>query len=329
MEKRKKTETVSIIGLDRISGSIGLVLRKSSLGLTVMGYSDDQGVSNKAKELNVVDKVMNNLVKTAAAADIVILNTPLTQQEETIQIIGDVVKDHALIIDITSLKGPGIRWANKHLQQGHYVGVSPVLSADFLEDARMDLEAATVNLYKDSVFCIMPSPSADPEAVQTAVNLGRLLGATPFFLDADEYDSLVHGIETIPGLLAGALFSSVKQSTGWRDILRFAGLPFAQATAALDDEDLVELTRHDKEATLRWLDALLSELQSVRRLVAEGDEERLTLIFEDLAFQRSKWLVERKRNDWNEAQSSSELTNFSVSSQLFGFGRRRKKKNES
>lgn len=324
-----KTETVSIIGLDRISGSIGLVLKKSSLGLTVIGYSDDTDVSNAAKELNVVDKVMNNLVKTAAAADIVILNTHLTQQKETIQLIGDVVKDHALIIDITSLKGPGIRWAKKYLRQGHYVGVSPVLSADMLADTRRDIGAATVNLYKDSVFCIMPSPSADPDAVQTAVNLGRLLGATPFFLDADEYDSLVHGIETIPGLLAGALFSSVKQSTGWRDILRFAGLPFAQATAALDDDDLVELTGHDKEATLRWLDALLFELQSVRRLVAEGDEERLTLILEDLVYQRSKWLVERKRNDWNEEQSPSELANFSLSSQLFGFGRRRKKKNGS
>lgn len=324
-----KAETVSIIGLDRISGSIGLVLRNSSLGLTVIGYSDDPDISNTAKELNVVDRIMRKMVKAAAEADIVILNTSLRQQEETIQLIGDVVKDHALIIDLTSLKGPGIRWAKEYLQQGHYVGVSPVLSADLLADSSRDIEAATVNLFKDSVFCIMPSPSADPDAVQTTVNLGRLLGATPFFLDADEYDSLVHGIATIPGLLAGALFGSVKLSTGWRDILRFAGLPFAQATAALDDEDLAELTGHDKEATLRWLDALLSELQSVRRLVADGDEERLTLILEELVFERQKWLVERQRNDWSEGESSSEFANYSLSSQLFGFGRKRKKKKES
>jgi hypothetical protein len=118
----------------------------------------------------------------------------------------------------------------------------------------------------------------------------------------------------------------VTKSTGWRDILRFTGLPFALATASLNNPDLVQLTFHDKEATLRWLDGVLQELQEVRRLVAEGDQERMELIFEDLEVSRTRWLHERAKNEWTEDVTPKNFSEFSFSGQMFGaFGRRGRK----
>jgi prephenate dehydrogenase len=325
-----KAQTVSILGLGRIGTSIGLALKASGFELDIVGYDEDREVGRQAKEIGAIDKTNWNLLNAATMSDIVVLTLPFKELENSLAIFGDDLSPHSLVIDLGSLKGPGLKWADRYLKQGHYVGASLVLSADKLTDSRLTIDAADADLFKDSVYCVMPSPSADPKAVETAVNFGRLLGATPFFLDPHEYDSLMHGVETGPGLLSAAMFLAVQQSTGWRDILRFAGLPFALATTGLDSQDLAHLALQDKDASLRWLDGVIKELGEVRRWVAEGDLERLELILDELAIERAKWLHSRAKNDWSEDIDRPDLTQMGgIGGQLFGmFGRRGGDKSE-
>jgi len=322
-----KTEIVTIIGLDRISGSIGLGIQATDLELTITGSDQDKDISAQAKEMGVVNKLNSNPVKAAAEADILILNVPLAEHERMIEAIAPVVRDHTLIVDLSRLKGPGLKFASQYLVQGHYVGVIPVLGAKILTDGRFGIEAAQADLFKQSLFCIMPSPKADTKAVETTVNLGRILGASPFFIDSMEYDSLVQGLETAPGLLAAAMFRAVRISSGWRDMLKFAGLQFSLSTGSLETPDLVDLAYHDKVATLHWLDEVINELREVRTWIADGDKERATLLLDELAHEREMWLSERQRNDWNEIESA-DYSRTGVMSQLFGFrtGKKDKKK---
>jgi hypothetical protein len=78
---------------------------------------------------------------------------------------------------------------------------------------------------------------------------------------------------------------------------------------------------NDKEATLRWMDATLAELQVMRRLVAEGDQERLSLVLEDVDSDRYRWLDERTRNAWTDDTSMSDIGGVNIGAQLFGFRR--------
>lgn len=320
-----QTETVSIIGLDRISASIGLGLQTNDLGLTIIGSDQESSAREQAKQLGAVTKLVGNPVSAAAAADILILNVSFAEQESMIEAVAGNIRDHVLIIDLAKLKSPGLKWAEKYIQQGHYVGASPVLAAESLLDGRFGVEAARSDLFKQSVFCIMPSAKADPKAVEIAVNLGRILGATPFFLDPMEYDSLVQGVETTPGLLAAAMFRAVTRSTGWRDMLRFAGLQFSLSTASLDSPDLIQLALHDQTTSLRWLDAVIAELEAMRRLIADGDPERVALILDELSHDRQRWQFERQNNDWTEAEGP-DLGGMSFARQLFGFGPKNKDK---
>ncbi|MCI0578629.1 MAG: prephenate dehydrogenase/arogenate dehydrogenase family protein [Chloroflexi bacterium] len=313
-----KAETLTIIGLDRIGVSVGLALHEAKAELLVVGHDKEREVARKAQEMGAVDRVEWNLINAAAAADILVLSVPLAELENMLQVIGDDVKPHALVVDLAGLKGPALQWADKHLLRGHYVGASPVLAAAVLEDGG---QTARADLFKQSVFCLAPSAKAESKAVETAVNLGLILGATPFFLDPYEFDSLVQGVEVAPGLLGAAMFRAVTQSPGWRDILRFAGRPFAQVTGLMDDADLASLAFHDQAATLRWLDAALEELKVVRRWVADGDAENLKLFLDDLLVQRDRWLKERVENDWDEKVETPDLSTMSIGSQLFGLGR--------
>jgi len=324
-----KTSMVGIIGLDKATASIGMVLRASELGLSVLGFVKGKKEATAARNIGAVDETTGNLVKVAQSADILIINTPVSEHDVTLEVVGQDIRDHTLIIDLSSLKGAGLKSADKHIKEGHYIGAYPVLSAAMMSDGHRGIEAAHSSMFKRSIFCILPSAKADPKAVETAVNLGRILGATPYFLDAYEFDSLMQGIETIPGLVAAALFRSVSQATGWRDLLRFAGLDFALSTAALESPDIAALAMNDKDSTLRWLDGALSELQVMRRLVAEGDEERLSLILEDVLFDRQRWIEDRTRNAWaGEDSESAEYGAVGIGAQLFGFRRGSSKKDK-
>ena len=300
-----KTQTITIIGLDRLGASIGLALKNSSLEAMVVGHDADPAKAKTAKEMVLaIDQVEWNLLNAVRKADILVITSQLADLERVLAAIGSELQPHTLVLDFSSMKRLGLDLAERHLHQGHYVGAVPVLAAPYLADGRSSPNAATPDLFKNSAFCLMPSPNADPQAVETAVNFGLLLGALPYFIDPDEYDSLVQGSETLPALVSLAMFNTVQKATGWRDMLRFAGLPFTLATVALENERDISLhALQNREATLRWLDAMMDELKMVRRLIYEENDEVLTALTEQLAAEREKWLDSRQKNDWDERKS--------------------------
>ena len=296
-----KTRNITVIGLGRTGTSVGLALKRAIRDVTIVGHDANQERMQVAQSLGAFDAVQSSLGRAAAAADILIITLPADQLENTLAAVGDRVQEHALVLDLSPLKAAGQEWAHTYLRQGHFVGAAPVLAASALEDGRRGPEAARADLFQNSLICLVPSPMADPQAVETAVTLGSLLGAKPFFLDAAEYDSLVKGVETLPGLVAAAVFRSVTRSTGWRDMLRFAGLPFAVSTSALQDEsEIAVMALHDRDATLRWLDAVLAELEEIRQWVAGQETERLSAFLSHMQAERESWLAERRENDWEE-----------------------------
>ncbi|WP_420641930.1 prephenate dehydrogenase [Candidatus Leptofilum sp.] len=300
-----KTQTITIIGLDRIGASIGLAIKKSPLDVTIIGHDPNEEKGQAAlNAVQAIDKFEGNLVYAARKADILVITAQIADIQSILQVIGTEVQPHTLVIDLSSLKRLGLDWAKRHLQQGHYVGAVPVLAADYLADGRSQTSSASADLFQNSAFCLMPSPKADPQAVETAVNFGIVLGALPYFVDPDEYDGLMQGTETLPALVSLAMFSALQQSIGWRDMLRFAGQPFALSTLSLEqDRDIAHHALQNKQATLRWLDALMAELKAVRRLVHDEEAEILAALAEQMGIERDKWLDSRQKNDWDERQS--------------------------
>ena len=313
-----KAQTVTIIGMDRVGASIGLALQQSPLALTVIGNDRDHNLARAAEAVKAINQPQRNLARAAGMADILVIAVPFAELEETLRIVGEAVQEHTLILDLSGLKKPGLAWAQQYLRQGHYVGASLVLAADALADGRSDTELADPALFQNSVLCVMAAVDVEPAAVETAVNFGRLLGAAPYFVDVAEYDNLIQGTETLPGLAAAAMFGAVHQAGGWRDMLRFAGLPFALTTLPLNTgADIARLALNDKEATLRWLNALVDEMHQVRQWVYEGEEELLAAQLEALQLERDRWLRERAKNDWLE-DKGTDLSDVSFTSHLFG-----------
>lgn len=324
-------KNLSIIGLGRIGASIALAVKESSFEVELIGYDESRTVSREAQILNVVDRIESNLRNLAENADILVLAVSYDALKRIMPVIGDVLQEHCLLLDFTELKGPALKLAEQHMIEGvgHYIGASPIFATTWLVDGRDDVASASGDLFDKSVFCLMPSAKADPEAVETAVNFGYLIGAVPYFVDAMEYDSLQTGVQTVPGLLGAALFSSISKSTGWRDMLRFASVPFAMSTQPLSERtDLAHEAFTNKIATLRWLDSVILELNMLRQQVYEGEEDILAATLEGLADERAKWLRDRQKNDWVEGDDSDIDTSLGVSRFLGIFGQKSKKEKE-
>lgn len=324
-----KTQTISIIGLRRTGLSVALALKANTPDFTIVGHDSDNQLLQQAEKVHgAIDKSERNLMRAAAVGDIVVLAVPATQLEHTLDVIGTDLQEHALVIDLSPLKGQGLKWAEKYLRQGHYVGARPVFSAATFADGGAGARTANADLFKDSLLCVMPAANVEPKAVDTAVKFGLLIGAKPYFVDPQEYDNLVQGVDSLPGLTGAAIFRALHGATGWRDMLRFADLPFYLTTEALEDYgDLTLQVFNDRDATLRWLDALSSEITELRRWIRDGDQESVSALLESINQDREAWLRERRKNDWNEVEEPK-VDRISLSQHLLGGFARRTKKNE-
>ncbi|MEM7334800.1 MAG: prephenate dehydrogenase/arogenate dehydrogenase family protein [Chloroflexota bacterium] len=314
-----KTQTITIIGLDLIGLSMGMALKKAPFEATIVGHDSDRDKLNAAKSLQAIDIEEWNLVTSIIKADIIILNVPISEVELTLEAMGEDVQAHTLILDLSPQKALPAKWAKSYLKRGYYVGALPVFSVGALQDGRSPEEVAHPDIFRNSVFCLMPTADVDPEAVETAVNVGLLVGALPFFIDPVEYDSLMQGVQFIPGLLSAALFGAVKESAGWRDILRYAARPFAMATQPLNRAtESALLATQDKSATLRWLDAVIKELVQIRQFVAKGDGDLLQSILAERNLEREKWLKSREKNAWAEESKIKTVPVPGMADQIMG-----------
>jgi Prephenate dehydrogenase len=117
------------------------------------------------------------------------------------------------------------------------------------------------------------------------------LGATPFFIDAQEHDNLVTGISHLPLLLSAALVSATAKDTSWRKMSKLAASGYRDLTrlASGNPEVNAHICLSNQEAILRWIDKFNEELGRYRRLVSEGDE-RLEQALTEANEARREWL---------------------------------------
>jgi hypothetical protein len=145
-------------------------------------------------------------------------------------------------------------------------------------------------------------PHGTPQsAIDVAVSLSRLLGATAFFLDPGELDSACAATESLPLLFTAALMHMSAAQPGWRDARRFTGRTFARATGLLADlnaRPAAHWLAISGPSLAPKLEALIAELGDWRAALAAGDEEAVTRRLSAASDAHTAWLGARRRGEW-------------------------------
>ncbi len=323
---------ITIIGLGHIGASIGLALSDRKETLLRVGNDIDPATARQAKKINAVDKVLFNLPRAVRDADLVVLAIPLDQVRETLSYIVEDLKENAVVLDMSPVKSIVLKWVDEMLPANrHYVGLNPLLNPAYLLENRRGIEAAEADLFRGGAMAIVTPPGVHSGALQMAVDLTGMLGASPLFADAMEVDSFMAATHILPHVLATALLSSTVNRPGWQDGRRFAGRAFTQATAPLalmePPEALMDACLTNNQNVGRVIDGVIESLQTLKARIVEQEADSLAEDFKQATAERADWWRQRNLGEQEGVGAHrSEMPSVSetFSGMLFGsLGRKR------
>lgn len=330
----------TLLGLNRYTASFGLALReysqqpKSRLQFVITGFDDDREKMKQAQQMGAVDDLNNRMGPAVRSADFVLLSQPPDNLPFTYEVIGDLLKPGAVVLDMSFHKVDVSALARQFfleengVKRAYLVNVHPLVHSDYLLDPRQELSAAAADLFKNNDLLIAPEPNTPEEAVKLAADLAEILSMTPRFVDPAEYQSLVDFTENLPVLMAMLMFAGLQGSSGARELERSINPTFAlmmQHLRFLNAKDVQQLWQHNRQSTLRHLDAISASLERLRDAFEQDDPAALKQFVESTLNAYSVWERQRATGEWEKLPMSAAVSSrASLLTGLFGFGGRKK-----
>jgi prephenate dehydrogenase len=194
------------------------------------------------------------------------------------------------------------------------------------------LEAADADMFRGATWVVCPSVTASDTSIRNVLGIIAATNAEAFFVDPVEHDSYVAGISHLPFVVAATLVDTVTTDASWRDMSSLASSGFRDTTRlALGSPQMHrDILMTNREAVLRWVDQLQSNLSRMRDVLA-GDEqqasEELLAFFTRAQDERAKAEVTASRSTEQKIGDGADPgTMGEQMSRMFlgGFGRRKK-----
>jgi prephenate dehydrogenase len=246
-----------------------------------------------------------------------------------LEAIGPELRPGCVVLDTATIKESVLGWAAAALPDGvHFVGGDPLpgpaaAGLSGVDDARADL-------FENGLFCVVPSPSANEEAVKLAIDLVQILGAKPLFLDAVEHDGLVAAVDHLPAILALALTEAVVDQPAWRELRKVAGASMEAGTKMAATDPIAHGTTSvaNRDNLIRWIDTYMTSLSSIRSALETAEPEEMAERFQTAVKERAKWLHDWAGGDWFEGPRTEMPSRSSLLDSLVGTFWRRKPRKE-
>jgi len=280
-------DTVCIVGVGLIGGSLGIAMRERGLARQVVGLVRREETINAAFQRGAVDNATTNLEEAARGADMVFLASPVGQIQPLCEQLGPVVRAGALVTDAGSTKADIVEGCSKIFgQKANFIGGHPMAGSE-----RTGVEHASASLFEGAVWILTPTPQTPDLATRKMVKLIEGLGARPLVMDAAAHDALVAVTSHLPHITAAALvhlFTACQETHeqapqlvagGWRDSTRIA---------AGSPEMWRDISLANAPAITQQLDQLIMQLQLLRDMLTRQDAEQIFGWFEAASIARRK-----------------------------------------
>jgi prephenate dehydrogenase len=265
-------ETICIIGLGLMGGSLALALREAT-GATacIVAVARKPDVLAEALAAGAIDRGTLNLAEGVSGAQTVILATPVRTILRLLPKVGESAGPGTFVLDLGSSKSQ-ICAAMAALPAGLLpIGGHPMCGKEVAGFA-----SAEAGLFRDRPFVLCPLPRTDPEALHRAVALAKSIGARPIVLDPAVHDRAVAGVSHLPYAAAAALVNCVAAaedpvawslaSSGFRDTSRLAGS---------DADMMLDILLTNRAAVVDWLERYAGQLDELKAALAAGNDVRL------------------------------------------------------
>jgi prephenate dehydrogenase len=282
-----KGGTLAVVGVGLMGGSLGLAARRAGVG-EVLGVSRSRETLDLALERGAITAACASVEEAAAAADLVVVATPVRLVVEHVRAALRAAGPGTLVTDVGSTKGPLMR-ALTPAEQRRCVGGHPLCGSETAGVAN-----ARPTLYEGATYFLTPGAHVDPEAYGRLYGFIGDLGARPVAIDPEEHDRLMALMSHLPHVLANVLMTQAGQHTGSRDALLSAGPSFRDLTRIAGSNRRVwsDIFLDNRAALLAALASFQEGLQEVLEALAAADPERVGDTIARAASHRERMLVE-------------------------------------
>jgi prephenate dehydrogenase len=259
-----KIQTLTIVGVGLIGGSIGLAARRRGLAAHVLGVGRQHQSLERARAVGAIDEASLDLAAAVRRADVAVFCTPVDRIAEQVLAAAPGCAPGTLLTDAGSTKAAIVARLDGRLPDGvAFVGSHPLAGSE-----KRGPEHADANLFEGRLTVVTPGPGTDPAAVERTVAFWRALGSHVQIMPPEEHDRAVALTSHLPHLLAAALAGILPDelrevtATGFRDTTRVAAGDPALWTAILS---------HNRGAVLRALGLLTGRLDEFRAALEAED----------------------------------------------------------
>jgi prephenate dehydrogenase len=320
------TLALGILGLDRMSTSVGLALKRygktGKYQFEIAGYDTRSANEKSAQKEGAIDRIEKTPEATVRDKHIVIMNLPYEDTRNAYRKIASHLREGVVILDASPLKTPSYEWGQQYLQGDfHIVGITPMINPRYLHESDTQASVASEDYFDNATFLITPAPEALEEAIDLAYNFGQLLGSKPRFIDPHDHDNLLAQTEQLPRILGLALYYNLMRSEGWSDMQWFTNHNFGVLTRFLKDEHpdgLRDEMMGNREVLALVLDKMIATLQEMRGLLRQNDRDGLEATLVSVAQSYEEWLNTRHRNDWDKGAQLPTVPNNGFMGMMFG-----------
>ncbi|MCL4500109.1 MAG: prephenate dehydrogenase [Chloroflexi bacterium] len=247
-------DTIAIVGVGLIGGSLGMAAKKRGLAGRVIGIGRTEQKLMRAKILGAIDDYSLDLANGAAEADLVVICTPVRDVVPTIEVLAPSLKPGAIVTDVGSTKGEITSDAAKVMPDGaHFVGGHPMAGSE-----QTGVEAAFPDLFLGATYVVTPTRSTDLAAMGKVVAFAEAIGARVEIMSPEEHDMAAAIISHLPHVISGALLQAAEKAQ------RESGKLFGMAAGSFRD-----LTRISSSSPELWRDICLTNRMPLLEAIGE------------------------------------------------------------
>lgn len=258
-----KFDTVAILGVGLLGGSVGAALGERKLAKRIVGIGRSQETLETALGLKLVTEITTDVAEGVRTANLVVIATPVDKVVEHVENVRQHCSAVTLITDCGSTKREIVKACTGKANQKSaiFVGSHPLAGGE-----KSGPSAAKADLFDGRKVVVTPGKDQtnDDPAVQTIAEFWAALGATTFMMSPADHDRALAMTSHLPHVVAAALAKITPEAdlpltaTGWRGTTRVAaGDPELWTQIVLSNSDnLLKTLNKYQQSLSQFIDAV-------------------------------------------------------------------------
>ena len=259
------SKKILIVGLGLLGGSYAKVLKR--YGFHISAITLDQSSIDYAIKENIIDEGSIELdERMIGEADLVIFALYPHVFVEWIEKNQRLLKSGALITDVTGVKRSIVYQIQDMLRPDvEFVAAHPMAGREV-----SGVENSTDRMFIGANYIVTPTEKNTPEAIQTCIELGRLLGfSNVTTLSPEEHDEMIGFLSQLTHCIAITLMTCNDKE----NMEKFTGDSFRDLTRIARINDLMwsELFVANKDVLLEQMDMFINKFNDLKAMLQAED----------------------------------------------------------